>query len=164
VEGAEIFVGVDVSKRRLDINVQPPDESFAVSYDEAGLSELVVRLQRMAVAMVVLEATGKLQRLAAARLAVAGFKVALVNPRQVRDFARATGRLAKTDRLDARALALFGLAVRLAPKPLAEAAERRFAELVARRGQLSDMLVAEQNGLGDLEDAQGARLHATSNG
>lgn len=108
----------------------------------------------MVVALVVLEATGKLQRLAAARLAVAGFKVAVVNPRQVRDFARATGRLAKTDRLDARAVALFGAAVRPAPKPLAQAAERRLAELVARRGQLSDMLVAEQNRLGGLEDAQ----------
>jgi transposase len=108
----QIFVRVDISKERLDVNVQPGGERFSVSYDEPGLAEFAARLDRMSIELVVMEATGKLQSRATAALASTGLKVAVVNPRQVRDFARATGRLAKTDRLDAEVIACFGAAVR----------------------------------------------------
>lgn len=124
----ERFIGIDVSKLRLDVHVQPGGEAFAVDNDEAGAARLVERLGADAVSLVVLEATGGLQERAAAALAAAGLYVAGVNPRQVRDFARATGRLAKTDRLDAAVLAASplgrltaargrGVAHRLSPLP-----------------------------------------------
>ena len=108
----EVFVGVDVSRDRLDIHILPEGESRSVSYDETGLNA-VVALLRERPCLVVLEATGGLQARAAVMLAAAGLLVAVVNPRQVRDFAKATGRLAKTDALDAMAIAHFAQAVRL---------------------------------------------------
>ncbi len=106
----EVYVGIDVSGRRLDVHTWPKGEAWSVDYDEAGLSALTARLQALSVAVVVLEATEKVQ--AVATLAAAGLPVAVVNPRQVRDFARATGRLAKTDRLDAEVIARFAEAVK----------------------------------------------------
>jgi transposase len=141
----EQFVGIDVSKARLDVHVQPAGEEFSVANDEAGTAELIVRLASSGrPALVVLEATGGLQERAALALASAGLYVAVVNPRQVRDFARATGRLAKTDRLDAQVIAAFAEAVKPEPRPLADAERQALIDLVVRRRQLVEMRAAEK--------------------
>ena len=140
-----IFVGLDVSKDRLDVHVRPTDDSFAVAYDEEGLTMLVSQLGLLQPTLIVLEATGGYEVKVAAVLANAGLPVAVVNPRQIRDFARATGQLAKTDTLDARANARFAETVQPAARPLATEQAQVLAELVARRRQLVDMLGAEQN-------------------
>lgn len=142
---AHIFVGIDVAKDRLDIHVHPSGERLSVATDEAGLAALVSRLQALAPALIALEATGGYEIDAAVALASAGLPVAVVNPRQIRDFARAHGQLAKTDTLDARIIALFADAVRPAPRPLADAQRQQLGELVTRRRQLLDMLGAEMN-------------------
>lgn len=141
----QITVGVDVAKKRLDVHVHPQGETFAVAADETGVQELVRRLQGLVPRLVVLEATGGYEVPVAAALAMAGLPVTVVNPRQVRDFARATGRLAKTDGLDAQMLALFGAAVRPPVRALPDEQARVLGELVARRRQLVDMLAAETN-------------------
>src|SRR3954451_15463538 len=135
------FVGIDVSKHRLDIHLRPSGEGFAVDHGEEEVAALVERLAALAPALVVLEATGGLEVRLAAALAAAGLPVAGGNPRQVRAFARATGRLAKTDRLDAETIARFAEAVR----PLPDEANRHLGALGARRRQLLEMLVAERN-------------------
>jgi len=139
----EVFVGIDVSRDRLDIHILPEGCSRSVSHDETGLAALVAELQARS-CLVVLEATGGLQDRAAVTLAAAGLLVAVVNPRQVRDFAKATGRLAKTDALDAMAIAHFASAVRPAPRPLADAERQGLIDLVARRRQLVEMRAAEK--------------------
>ena len=116
---ATIFVGIDVSKAALDVALRPGGESWRCANDEAGIAaELVGRLRSLVPRLIVLEATGGLERLAVAALALAGLPVAVVNPRQVRDFAKATGQLAKTDALDAAVLAHFAEAIRPEPRPL----------------------------------------------
>src|SRR4051794_25084686 len=139
------FVGIDVSKHRLDIHLRPSGESFTVDHGEEEVATLVARLVALAPALVVLEATGGLEVRLAAALAAAGLPVAVVNPRQVRAFARATGRLAKTDRLDAEVIARFAEAVRPPVRPLPDEATRHLGALVARRRQLLGMLVAERD-------------------
>lgn len=150
----ELFVGIDVAKDRLDVHVRPSDETFSSANDEVGIRELVKRLERVAPTLIVLEATGGYEVPVAAALAGAGLPVAVVNPRQIRDFARATGQLAKTDRLDAAANARFAEAVRPAARPLADAAAQALSELVARRRQLLDMLQAERNRRGQARDGR----------
>lgn len=140
-----IFVGLDVSKDRLDVHVRPSDEQFEAVYDEPGVATLVSRLVHLRPTLIVLEATGGYESAVAAALAHAGLPVAVVNPRQVRQFALATGQLAKTDRLDARANARFAELVQPAARPLATEQAQALAELVARRRQLVEMLGAEQN-------------------
>jgi transposase len=142
---APVFIGIDVSKDRLDVHVRPDGRSFVVARSEEGLDELASRLAPLDPALIVLEATGGLQVRVAAHLGAAGLPVAVVNPRQVRDFARAAGRLAKTDRLDAEAIALFAEAMRPEARPLADAETRDLAALVARRRQLVEMRAAEKN-------------------
>ncbi|MGH7372668.1 MAG: IS110 family transposase [Candidatus Rokuibacteriota bacterium] len=139
------FVGIDVAKLHVDVHVHPTDESVRVTRDDAGLGELVARLARLAPALVVLEATGGYEIAVAAALGSAGLPVAVVNPRQIRDFARATGQLAKTDALDARSIARFAAAVQPVARPLPTVQAQALAELVARRRQLVDMLGAETN-------------------
>jgi transposase len=129
---AKIYAGVDVSKDRLDICLrwsepERHDDAFFVTHDDAGIDTLVSRLLEERPVMVILEATGGFERAVVAALTVAGLPVAVVNPRQVRDFARATGRLAKTDRIDASILARFAEAVRPVPKPLPDEEIRAFA-------------------------------------
>jgi transposase len=140
-----IFVGLDVSKDRLDVHVRPSGESFAVAYDDGGLATLLTRLSALQPRLIVLEATGGYEVAVAAALANAELPVAVVNPRQIRDFARATGQLAKTDTLDARVIARFAETVQPAARPLATEEAQALGELVARRRQLVDMLGAEQN-------------------
>jgi transposase len=145
MDKAPTFVGIDVSKHRLDVHLRPSGEGFAFGYDDENVAGLAERLAALAPALVVLEATGGLEVRLAAALAAAGLPVAVVNPRQVRAFARATGRLAKTDRLDAEVIARFAEAVRPPARPLPDEATRRLGALVARRRQLLEMLVAERN-------------------
>jgi transposase len=139
------FVGLDVAKAQLDVHVRPTGETFTVPHDEAGLTALVDRLRTLAPTLITLEATGGYEATVAATLASAGLPVAVVNPRQIRDFARATGLLAKTDTLDARVIAHFAEAVRPAVRPLPTEQTQHLGELVARRRQLVDMLGAETN-------------------
>jgi transposase len=141
----QIFVGIDVAKDRLDIHVRPSGESFTVARDGDGLAVLVDRLRQIVPALVVLEATGGFEITVAAAVGSAGLPLAVVNPRQIRDFARATGKLAKTDALDAAAIAHFAQAVHPEPRPLPDAQARELGELVARRRQVIEMMVAERN-------------------
>jgi transposase len=145
---APCFIGIDVSKDHLDVHLRPQADSFRLANDPAGIAALIGRLLPLAPAGIVLEATGGYEALLVGELAAAGLAPALVNPRQARDFARATGRLAKTDRIDAAALAHFAEALRPQPKPLPDEAARAFAALLARRRQLVEMRAAEQNRLG----------------
>jgi transposase len=148
MELSPVYVGIDVSKARLDIAVRPGTETWTVAPDEAGLAALVKRLTALAPALVVLEATGGLEAPVVSALAAAGLPVVVVNPRQVRDFAKALGRLAKTDPLDAEVLARFGEAVRPEPRPLKDAQAQELDALLTRRQQLVGMLSAEKNRLG----------------
>jgi transposase len=142
---AAVFVGIDISKTRVDVAVRPTGSAFTVSYDETGITTVVQRLRPLSPVGIVLEATGGLEVLLSGALATAGLPVAVVNPRQVRDFARATGRLAKTDALDAQILAQFAEAVRPACRPLPDASTQQLAALMTRRRQLVEMLTAEKN-------------------
>jgi transposase len=141
----QLYVGIDVAKDRLDVHVRPSGEAFSVARDAEGLAALVGRFTARRPKLIVLEATGGFEQVVAAGLAAAGLPVAVVNPRQIRDFARALGRLAKTDRLDAEANALFAERVQPEPRPLPDAQARLLGELVARRRQVIEMIVAEGN-------------------
>jgi transposase len=145
----QLFVGVDVAKAQLDIAVRPTGERWVVANDDAGIATLVARLQAVQPTLIVFEATGGYQRAVVAALAATGLPVAVINPRQARDFAKATGQLAKTDALDARALAHFAEAVRPTPRPLPDAQADELRALLARRRQLVVMRTAEQNRLGN---------------
>jgi transposase len=138
---------VDVSKGRLEVFVAPTAERFGVPNDDAGVDELLARLEESSPALVVLEATGGFERPVAAALVAWGLAVAVVNPRQARDFARATGRLAKTDRMDAESLARFAEAVHPAPRAIPDEEALALGEILARRRQLVGMLTAENNRL-----------------
>lgn len=142
-----VYVGIDVSKSGLDIAVRPSGEAWSAANDEEAIDSLVSRLQELAPSLVVLEASAGYERPLVAALAVAGLPVAVVNPRQARDFARATGTLAKTDVLDARVLAHFGEAVRPRVSPVPDEQARELSAILARRRQVVGMLVAERNRL-----------------
>jgi transposase len=146
---SQIFVGIDVAKAHLDIALRPTGERWALANDDVGIAALVERLQAVQPHLIVLEATGGDQRAVVAALAAAGLSVAVVNPRQARDCAKATGPLAKTDALDARALAHFAEAVRPTPRPLPDAQTDARRALLARRRQLVALRTAAQNRLGN---------------
>jgi transposase len=140
-----MFIGIDVAKDRLDAHVRPGGEAFAVARDGEGVAALVERLKESGPQLIVLEATGGFEQVVAAGLAGAGLPVVVVNPRQIRDFARALGRLAKTDRIDAEVIALFAERVRPELRPLPDDQARELDELVTRRRQVIEMMVAEGN-------------------
>jgi transposase len=144
---AALFIGIDVSKDRFDGTARPTGLTFGHDNNDAGIAALVTQLTPLRPTLVVVEATGGLQAPLVAALAVAGIPTAVVNPRQVRDFAKATGRLAKTDALDADVLAHFAEAIRPQPRPLPDATTAALQALLARRRQLLDMRTAEQNRL-----------------
>ncbi len=144
---SKAVVGIDVSKRYLDVAVAGSEEVVRWPNEAGGIAGLVEALSGQAPGLVVLEATGGYEMAAVRGLQEAGLAVAVVNPRQARDFARASGRLAKTDALDARALASFGVALRPAPLPPIDASQAAIGDLVTRRRQLVDMLIAERNRL-----------------
>jgi transposase len=143
-----LYVGVDVAKERLDVAVRPSGEGWSTTNDEAGIAALVGRLGPLGPALIVCEATGGFERAAIAALAAARLPVVVANPRQVRDFARATGQLAKTDTLDAGMLALFAERVRPAPRALPTEAVQLLDAVLTRRRHLLEMLGAEKNRLG----------------
>jgi transposase len=143
----QVFVGIAVSKAQLDVALRPTDECWHVNNDESGIAGLVERLGTVQPTLLVLEATGGLEVPAAGALAEAGLPVVVVNPRHARDFAKATGRLAKTDSLDARGLAHFAEAVRPTPRPLPEAQAPALSALLTRRRQLVQRLTAERRRL-----------------
>jgi transposase len=147
VNTEERFVGIDVSKARLDGHCRPDGTSFHEPNDEAGIAAAVARLKAVAPTLVVLEATGGLEAPLAAALAAAGVPTAVVNPRQVRDFARATGKLAKTDAIDAAVLAHFAEAIRPQARPVPDAQARHLDGVLTRRRQLIAMRTAERNRL-----------------
>ena len=145
MEQEAVYAGIDVSKNHVDVAVRPTGQRWTISNDEPGIRELVSRLKALNPAIVVLESTGGLELPSVAALAAAALPVAIVNPRQVRDFARATGTLAKTDALDAVALAHFADAVRPVVRPLKDAETQVLSSLVARRHQVVSIVVAEKN-------------------
>ncbi len=140
-----LFVGIDVSKDRLDVAVRPGGEAWQVFHDPQGINSLTERLRELAPQLVVVEATGGMELALTGELAVAGLPVAVVNPRHVRDFARAGGQLAKTDSLDAHVLAHFAQAMQPKPRELPDASAQELRALVARRRQLVEMSTAEKN-------------------
>jgi transposase len=150
-----VCVGIDVSKDNLDVGWSNDRPSFKADNNPDGQLQIVQTLLQVGVQRIVVEATGGYDRPIVAELAAAGLPVVVVNPRQVRDFARATGRLAKTDAIDAKVLALFGLAVQPPLRPLEDAQTQAFAELLARRRQLVQMRVAEGQ---RLSQAQGNKV------
>ena len=160
MEGEPRFVGIDVSKAQVDVAVRPTGQRWVVSYDETGIKELVSQMVDLGPAMVLLEATGGLELPLVAALAAAALPVVVVNPRQVRDFARATGTLAKTDALDAAVLAHFADAIRPEVRPLRDAESQVLNSLTARRHQVLTMLVSEKNRLGTAISAVRPRIEA----
>lgn len=140
----EVFVGIDVSKDTLDIGFRPSGDVFQVAYDEDGIAEAIRRIREVSPALIVLEATGALETRVASGLIAAGLPVAVVNPRQVRDYAKACGQLAKTDRIDALVLADFARAIRPQVRPLKDKATAELDALLTRRDQLVKMRVQEQ--------------------
>lgn len=154
-------VGIDVSKERLDVCSLPDGGTFSVANDRAGIDELIARLlEGVRPELVVLEATGKYERPAAVAVAAAGIAVAVVNPRQARDFAKAAGRLAKTDRIDAQVLARFAGAVGPRPSALPDEEARVLQDILVRRRQLLEMIVAEKNRLQMASEAVSRRIAA----
>jgi transposase len=139
-----IVVGIDVSKDRLDVAVRPSNESFSVGRNAAGLEQLIARLRQLSPRVVALEATGGFETVVAAALSAAGLPVAIVNPAQIRAFARAIGQRAKTDPIDARVIAHFAEATNLEPRPLPDEQTRLLADLVGRRRQIIEMIGAER--------------------
>jgi transposase len=142
-----LFVGIDVAKDSLQVHVRPAGQYFQQDNDEPGIQALLTRLTALTPALIVLEASGGYQNPLVAALSVAGLPVAVVNPRQVRRFAEASGQLAKTDPLDAACLAHFAEAIRPQPRPLPDAETQALAALLARRQQLLQMRLAEQQRL-----------------
>jgi transposase len=139
-----ITVGIDVSKDRLDVAVRPSGEAFAVERNAAGLEQLTIRLRELAPQVIALEATGGFETIAAASLAAARLPVVVVNPAQIRAFAKAIGQRAKTDPIDAATIAHFAEATKPVPRPLPDEATRLLGDLVARRRQIIEMIGAER--------------------
>ena len=155
---SQVFVGLDVSKRHLDVAVRPHSRHFVTPNNDRGIKQLVKRLAALKPQLIVLEASGGYEFLATAALAEAQLPVALINPLAVRKFAGATGKLAKTDSLDARVIAHFGYAIRPTPHPVPQTHDLKIAQ--SRRVQLLEMITAETNRLKSAPKALKARIDA----
>lgn len=142
-----IYVGIDVSKATLDVAARPIDQHMTVDNSVEGIGALIASLKDFKPELVVMEATGGYQMLAASLITAAGIPIAVVNPRQVRDFAKSTGKLAKTDKLDAYVLAHYAEAIKPEPKPLGDDNQQKLAAIIARRRQVIEMITAEKNRL-----------------
>ena len=145
MEVSLIFVGIDVSKAQLDVAIRPSGEEESFANDKVGIKALVKRLAKIEPTLIVLEATGGYERQVARALVSADLPVVVVNPRQVRDFAKATGQLAKTDSIDAAVLAHFAEVIRPELRPLPDAVTLELRALTARRRQILEMIAAENN-------------------
>jgi transposase len=145
----QVLVGIDVAKAQLDMALRPIGTRWTVSHDDAGITDLVTRVPGLGPQLIVLEATGGYQRAVAAARAAAALPVVMVNPRQARDVAQATGQGAKTDALDARALAHVAEAIRPTPRPVPDAQTEARRALLARRRQLITRRTAAYNRLGN---------------
>ncbi|HEX9565535.1 MAG TPA: IS110 family transposase, partial [Gemmatimonadaceae bacterium] len=154
-----VYVGMDVSKATIDVCVSD-GELWQVPNDDQSMEDLCARIRGLQPALVVLEATGGYELRAAGALATAGIPVAVVNPRQVRSYARSVGQLAKTDRIDARILMRFAATVRPEPRPLPDDATRELEALITRRRQLVEISTAEQNRLGTAPPVTGKEIKA----
>ena len=150
---APVFVGIDVAQAHLDLAVRPTTETWQVPNTDAAFPDLIARLRALAPTLIVLEATGGYEHAVLSAVAAAGLPIVAVNPRQVRDFAKAFGILAKTDQIDAAILALFAERVRPAVRALPDADTAELAALLARRRQLLDMLTAERHRLAQARPA-----------
>lgn len=160
MEVTPIFVGIDVSKARLDVSIRPTGKRDSVVNDKVGIKALVKRLEEIRPTLIVMEATGSMERQVSAALGGAGLPVVVVNPRQVRDFAKATGQLAKTDSIDALVLARFAEAVRPAVRPLPDEVTLELRALTSRRRQITEMIVAERNRIANASQAVRKRIDA----
>ena len=160
MEASSIFIGIDVSKERLDIGSYPSGECQSVAHDEASIEGLVGQWREQRPRLIVLEATGGLERRISRALASAELRFTIVNPRHVRNFAKATGQLAKTDRMDALILARYAEAIRPAVRPLPDEATQELQALIARRRQIIEMMVAEKNRLRSAPKAVTKRIKA----
>ena len=160
MEAEVVYIGIEVSKTCADVAVRPTGQMWTISNDKSDIRELVSPLKSLDPAMVVLESTGGLELPSVAALAAVALPEAIVNPRQVRDFARATGTLANTDALDMVALAPFADAVRPVVRPLKDADNHVLSALVARRRQVVSIIVAEKNRLGSAIAARRPRIEA----
>ena len=158
MEVTPIFVGIDVSKARLDVAIHPTGERDSVANDKVGIKALVKRLAEIQPTLIVMEATGSLERQVSAALGGVGLPVVVVNPRQVRDFAKAIGQLAKTDSIDALVLARFAEAVRPAVRPLPDEVTLELRALTSRRRQITEMIVAERNRIANASKAVRKRI------
>jgi transposase len=156
----EVFIGIDVAKSRLDVHVRPANESVSFVYDDEGVRQLLTAIQQQRPTLIVLEATGALEAHVTAALGAHGLPVVVVNPRQVRDFARATGELAKTDQIDAAMLSLFAERLRPEVRPLPDEASRDFEAHLARRRQIVEMLIAEKQRLATARIAVAKQIKA----
>ena len=143
----EVFVGIDVSKDKLDVAVRPSGELMSFSNDEDGIAMMVDFIKPFLPVLIAFEATGGLETAAVGMLTANGLPVVVINPRQVRDFAKATGKLAKTDAIDARVIARFGEAVRPEVRPLKDEETKKLNALITRRRQIVEMITAERNRL-----------------
>lgn len=155
----ETFVGIDVAKHTLEVGLLPAKETFQLAHDEAGIDAIVARLRALAPKLIVMEATGGLETALAASLIGASLRVAVVNPRQARDFAKACGLLAKTDRIDALALARFAEAIKPEPRAGKDPATQLLDQLVTRRRQLVNMRVQEQLRLASASPVQAKSIN-----
>jgi transposase len=142
------YVGIDIGKERIDVAVHATNTQWNFSNNEPGIAKAVKSIREISPVLVVLEATGNLQVNLVAALAVEGITPAVVNPRQIRDFAKATGKLAKTDAIDARVIAHFAAVIHPAIRPLSDDQSQELKDIVVRRKQVSDMLTAEKNRFG----------------
>jgi transposase len=156
----KVYIGIDIGKAQIDIAVHPSEKQWSFSNNEPGINEAVKSIVGVSPALVVLEATGNLQVSLVAALAIAGITPAVVNPRQIRDFAKATGRLAKTDAIDARVIAHFAAAIHPEPRTLSNDQAQELKDIVARRRQVSDMLTAERNRLGSARKVVRPRIQS----
>lgn len=154
------FVGIDVSKNTLDVALHGEQKTWTFTNDQAGIEKVVKLLKSLSPELTVLEATGNYEFPVAAELEISSVPTVVVNPRQIRDFARSTGVLAKTDTLDARIIARFAATVQPTPRPLPDAEARELGAIIARWRQLVDMLSAEKNRLSNAMKSVQPRIQA----
>jgi len=158
-----MIIGIDVSKASLDVATRPSNEEVRVANDEPGCRDLISLLKPLSPKLIVLEATGGLENLVTGMLVAEGFPVVVVNPRQVRDFAKATGKLAKTDRIDAKIIAHFGEAIKPEPRAFKDEDSQALTALMTRRRQIIDMITAEKNRLGSSHESVKKDIKETIN-